>query len=88
MKAGEIHPKKQRYEVGERVLVCPVFPSCSGYLMEHKDSQYSMTHGATVVYVHPQGRFITVEYEIHSAFYGDGVFKIRESFALKGVNKS
>lgn len=65
----EIQPKKHKYEVGERVLVRPAI--IDGIWAK---ASCRKTVPATVVFVHPDDRFIVAEYQVCASFFGgDGI---------------
>lgn len=76
----EIQPKKHKYEVGERVLVRPAIIDCIW-----AKTSCRKTVPATVIFVHPDDRFIVAEYQVCASFFGRTVSTIRESFLIPKV---
>ena len=76
----EIQPKKHKYEVGERVLVRPAIIDCIW-----AKTSCRKTVPATVIFVHPDDRFIVAEYQVCASFFCRTVSTIRESFLIPKV---
>lgn len=75
MTAWEVQPQKQQYKVGEHILVRPAI---NNGLWTYP--QYRSVLSATVVYVHPKGRFVVAEYELKAIFFGEKISTVRECF--------
>ena len=77
MNDWEIQPIKKTYSVGEKVIVRPAIVDGLWEQVHCRN-----TFPARVVYVHPTGRYIVVEYQVYSSFFGKSVATLRESFLV------